>query len=117
MNTSDKIRDKQSNDPFDRLIFEQNLRIKKLIIEKEMDMMVVIFNNGKLLKIHLSDYPKLENASNELLQDYKITGLGVGIRWNKLDEDLSLKGFIKTTALNEALRNLQSKGGYEKTVS
>ena len=117
MNTSDKKSNKRSNDSFDRLIFEDKLRIKNLVIDKELDMLLVIFNNGKLLKIRISDYPKLKKASVKQLQDWKLISGGVGIRWKAIDEDLSMKGFIKTAALNDALRNLQGQGGTEKVVA
>lgn len=107
MNTSDKLSTKHAKDPFDRLIFEKNLRAKQFIIEKDLDMMVLIFNNGAVIKMRISDYPKLKKANNKQLQSWKLIGGGVGIRWEMLDEDLSIKGFIKTAALNEALRNLQ----------
>ncbi len=42
---------------------------------------------------------------------------GIGIRWEELDEDLSIKGFIKTSALNAILRELQGRENDEKSVA
>ena len=117
MNTLDKIINKHSKDPFDKLIFEKNLRSKQLIIEKELDVMIVLFNNGAVLQMRISDYPKLKRATVKQLQQWTFTGGGVGIRWELLDEDLSIKGFIKTAALNEALRNLQGQTDRKKSVA
>lgn len=117
MNTSDKIENKKASDPFDKLIFEENLRAKKLIIDKDLDLLIVIFNNGKLVKMKISDYPKLQKASKNSLEKWMLTGGGVGVRWPDLDEDLSIKGFIKTAALNDALRNLQVRNEDEKIVA
>ena len=107
MSTSNKISNKKATDPIDKLIFEQNLMAKQLIIDKDLDLMVVVFNNGKLIKLNISDYPKLKKAGKKQLLNWELIGDGIGFRWKDLDEDLSIKGFIKTAALNEALRNLQ----------
>lgn len=112
MNTS-RIENKNSEDRFDRLIFEEKLRIKDLFIDKELDLLIVIFNNGKLLKTHLSDYPKLSQATQKELSDWRLISDGVGINWKTIDEDLSLKGFIKNAALNEIIRNLSERGNDE----
>ena len=80
-------------------------------------MLVVALNNGKLLKLRISDYPVLKKATKKQLDDWSFIGGGIGIRWNQLDEDLSIKGFIKEAALNQALRNLQSHGDDELVVA
>jgi len=117
MNTSDKMSNKKATDPFDRLIFEYKLRAKELILYKELDLMIVIFNNGKIIKLNLSDYPKLKKATKKQLNNWKFTGGGIGIRWEELDEDLSIKGFIKAAALNNMLRSLQERGNDEKITA
>lgn len=107
MSTLDNIRNKRSKDPIDRLIFEEKLRIKTLIIDKELDVLLLLFNNGNVLKVKLSYYPKLKNADEKSLNDWRLINGGIGIRWERLDEDLSVKGFIKTAALNQTLRSLK----------
>lgn len=112
MNTSNK----KATDPFDKLIFENKLRAKQFIIDKDLDLMIVIFNNGKLVKLKISDYPKLKKAGKKQLRNWKFIGDGIGIRWEDLDEDLSIKGFIKSAALNNVLRNLQGNENDERIV-
>lgn len=107
MSTLNNIRNKRSKDPIDRLIFEEKLRIKTLIIDKELDVLLLLFNNGNVLKVQLSNYPKLKNADENSLNDWRLINGGIGIRWERLDEDLSVKGFIKTAALNQTLRSLK----------
>jgi hypothetical protein len=116
MNTLNKETDKKSNDSIDRLIFEQKLRIKTLHIDKDLDLLLLIFNNGNVLKVKLSDYPRLKEADNSQLLDWQLINGGVGIRWESLDEDLSLKGFIKTSALNKMMRNLMGQDNDESFV-
>lgn len=101
-----KTTDKKSKDPFDVLIFEKGLRIKYLDIHKELDLFLVILNNGKVLKLHLSDYARLKKASKVQLNNWKLINNGIGVTWDKINEDLSIKGFIKDAALNTMLHNL-----------
>lgn len=112
MNTSKKIVNKRSADPFDRLIFEKGLRATNVVADKKLDLLLVILNNSRVLKIRLSDYERLRKASQTQLNKWKLSGNGVGIGWAELDEDLSLKGIIKTAAINSALQSLEGKGEY-----
>ncbi len=115
MNTSankngDKIVNKRATDPFDRLIFKQGLRAKQVLLtDKKLDSLIVLLNNGVILKVALSTYPKLKKASQVQLEQWELIAGGIGIRWDILDEDLSIKGLIKESALNEALNQLQNK--------
>ena len=115
MNTSNN--NKKSKNPFDKLIFEEGIRASKLMIDKELDLLLIILNNGKVLKLKLSDYSSLHNASTEDLNKWALTGGGVGVRWECLDVDLSIKGFIKQAALNNALRSLKTEGDDERFVA
>ncbi|RYE35112.1 MAG: DUF2442 domain-containing protein [Sphingobacteriaceae bacterium] len=109
LNHPDKIQNKKAIDPFDRLIFEQGLRAEKVLLaDKKLDSLVVILNNGTILKIALSNYFKLKNATQKELNNWELIADGIGIRWDVLDEDLSIKGMIKESALNEALHQLQN---------
>ena len=105
--------DIKAKDPFDILIFEKGLRIKKIIIDKSLDLLVLILNNGKLIQSKISCYPRLKTASSEQLNKWSLISKGIGIYWEELDEDLSIKGFIKNSALNNALSKLQSSGTEE----
>ncbi len=105
MNTLNKYRAKDS---IDILIFEKGLRIKNLIIDKDLDLIAIILNTGKILECKISDYPKLKAATNDQLNSWHLISGGIGVSWEELNEDLSVKGFIKTSALNTMLRDLQN---------
>lgn len=45
MNSSTDTNNSHYKDAFDRLIFEGNLRLKQVLIDKELDVLVVLFNN------------------------------------------------------------------------
>ena len=106
MSTSDK--NIRAKDPIDILVFEKGLRINKLVIDKELDLLGVILNTGKILESRISYYPRLMKATQKQLENWKLINNGIGIRWEDLDEDLSVKGFIETAAINEMLEHLKA---------
>jgi hypothetical protein len=108
-----KIVNKRATDPFDILIFEKGLRAVNVIPEKKLGFLIVVFNNGKILKVAIKEYKSLKKASQEQLEKWELISGGIGIHWEELDEDLSIKGMIKETALNSVLHQLQGNGGEE----
>ena len=80
-------------DELDKLIYTKGLRVHRVIIEKELNLIIVLLNSGKIIKRHLSDFPLLANATEEQLLQFEQDGLS--IHWPELDEDLSLKGFLR----------------------
>ncbi len=115
-NSQYEIQNIRTKDPFDILIHEKGLRVKNLIIDKELDLIALILNNGKIIKSNISYYPRLKNATQKQLEKWRLISGGVGISWEEFDEDLSVKGFIKSSALNTALINLQSEDNDERIV-
>ncbi|MBD3627474.1 DUF2442 domain-containing protein [Cyclobacterium sp.] len=94
MNTSkDKVVNKRASDPIDQLIFEKGLRMKSIWFDRELDLIIVLLNNKKLLKRPLSDFKRLFEAKEEQLN--RFVNNGIDIHWHDLDEDLSLRGFLK----------------------
>ncbi len=94
MSTSNK---KWDLDEIDRRIFEGGLRITEIYFNKELDSMIVLLNNHKVLQRRISTFPRLAKASLNELQNYEISR--TGIHWPALDEDLSLRGFLKEEML------------------
>jgi hypothetical protein len=86
-------------DAIEQLIFSNNLRIKSLDIRPELDMMNITLNSGFIIHANLSSFPALKKASKAKLRNYKLMGNGTGIHWPSLDEDLSLKSFLKDELL------------------
>lgn len=105
--TKEKIITKRASDPIERLIYEHHIYIVDVVIRKELNMMVIFLNTHKLLNLKISDYPRLKNASQKQLDKWKLVAGGVGIHWQEIDEDLSLKGFITS---------IKSKAEREKLV-
>lgn len=87
------LNNKWALDTLDNLIINQGLRIKDLYFDKELDLMLVILNNRKILTRSISNYKLLKNASLTALKTYELSK--TGIHWPDLDEDLSLRGFLE----------------------
>lgn len=115
MNTSSKNNDtervvnKRSSDPFDKLIFEKGLRIKRVLPDKILNTMIILLNNSQALKVPINHFERLKDASQSDLDKWTLSGNGIGIRWESIDEDLSLKGLIKDSALISILHRLEGK--------
>ncbi len=82
-------------DTIEQLIYTEGLRIQAVDFHKELDLMLVVLNTKAILQQKISSYPSMINATAEQLMQYKLIGNGTGINWPALDEDLSLKGFLK----------------------
>ncbi len=111
-----EIKNKRSTDPFDRLIFEKGLRINQVFPDKKLGVLIILLNNSKVLRVNLSDFKSLAKATQNQLNDWELISGGVGVHWNKLNEDLSLKGIIKDTALNNVLLQLLSKSTVDMVI-
>ncbi len=104
----DKIVNIRAKDPLDILIFEKGLRIKSVFVDKESDLLILVLTNGKIIKAEISIFPQLKSADQKQLNEYRLIGCGVGVHWEELDEDLSLKGFIKEAAIRNMIKQLQT---------
>jgi hypothetical protein len=89
------------------MIFEEGLRIERLFFDKDLDLMLIVLNNRKVLKDNISSYKNLRDATSVQLEAYEISRTGV--HWPEMDEDLSLRGFLKTAMLSSVMQ--ESKVG------
>ncbi len=92
---------KNNYDTLEHLIFEGGLRIKAIHIHADMDMMLIVLNNKRVMRRMISGSPRLAKATAEQLNNYRLIANGVGIHWPDLDEDMSLKGFLKEELAQE----------------
>lgn len=65
-----------------------------LSVSFDDDSMWVDLTDGRKLGVPLTYFPRLQGASAEQRAKYVISGGGVGIHWDDLDEDLSVKGLL-----------------------
>ncbi len=82
-------------DAIESIIFKEGLRITSLEISPQNDKLIIRLNTNLKFETPTRNYKGLKNASGKRLRNYKLIGSGIGINWPDLDEDLSLKGFIK----------------------
>lgn len=92
-------------DTIEKLIFEEGLRIEAIDVHPELDLMLVILNTRAVLHQKISSYPGLKTADKKLLQQYELISNGTGIHWPLLNEDLSLKGFLRDELRNVVRNN------------
>jgi len=103
-----KIENIKAKEAIDKLIFDEGIRIKNIFIDKELNLMILILTNGKILKSKLNIFEELNNANQTQLNNYRLIGGGIGIEWEELDVDMSLKSFIKNAAINTIIKQIHS---------
>lgn len=96
MNTSNNQR--WDFDPIDKMIFEEGIRITSVFFHKDLDVMVILLSNRKIIERRISVTDTLAKATEQQHQNYKISR--TGIHWTGLDENLSLRGFLKEEMIN-----------------
>lgn len=58
------------------------------------DMLYVRLADGRELGVPLVWYPRLEKATKEQRENWRLIGKGIGIHWTDLDEDISALGIL-----------------------
>lgn len=56
--------------------------------------MTVELKDGRKLSVPLAYFPRLLHASISDLKSYTLSGGGIGIHWDALDEDISVEGLL-----------------------
>lgn len=92
-------------DAIEQLILDEGLRIEAIDFHPGLDVMLIILNTKAVLHQLISSHKLLHSANKEALLQYELSGNGTGVHWPKLDEDLSLKGFLQ-----DELKNVVASG-------
>ncbi len=50
--------------------------------------------DGRKLGVPLAYFPRLLNASQKQREKYEISGGGIGLHWDEINEDISVKGLF-----------------------
>src|SRR3989442_12652313 len=90
MNTS-----QNKYDAIENIIFNEGLIIKSVDFSSSFDRMFIQLDNDLVFIAPTTLYKRLSNATAKSLKKYELIAGGTGIHWPDLDEDLSLKGFLK----------------------
>jgi hypothetical protein len=79
---------------------ERFYNISDLHFENEF---LVLNVDGIAYRIKISEVSdKLDKASDQIKNDFKISPSGYGIHWIQIDEDLSINGLIQRAKRNNA---------------
>ncbi|MEN9339643.1 MAG: hypothetical protein RIQ62_955 [Bacteroidota bacterium] len=84
-------------DSLESIIFESNLKMVAIDFHQEINTMLVVLNTGSVIHSEINITERLKGATIEQLKDYSIIAQGTGIHWPSLDEDISLKGLLRST--------------------
>ena len=60
----------------------------------EEKKLLVRIEDGREIAVPLEWFPKLRDATPKELNNWSFIGNGIGIHWEDLDEDLSIKGLL-----------------------
>ncbi len=63
-------------------------------VEFSQDSLVVHLDDGRTLYVPLEWFPSLRDASDSVRSAWRLIGRGVGIHWEQLDEDISVRGLL-----------------------
>lgn len=58
------------------------------------DMFHVSLDDGREISVPLAWFPRLLRGTPEQRQDWELIGVGEGIHWPDLDEDISVAGIL-----------------------
>lgn len=59
------------------------------------DEIIVVLEDGRTLSTPLTWFPRLLAATREQRAQWRFIGHGEGIRWDGVDEDLSIAGLLR----------------------
>jgi hypothetical protein len=58
------------------------------------DMLYVLLQDGREIGVPLLWFPRLRKATEEQLNNWRLIGNGIGIRWEDIDEDISVSALL-----------------------
>ena len=59
------------------------------------DELIVDLADGRTVSVPLAWYPRLLHATPEQRKTWELLGDGQGVRWPRIDEDLSVEGLLR----------------------
>ena len=72
--------------------FQNKNKAKKIWFDEEN--MWVLLKDDRKLAVPLKHFPRLLQATPEQRNSFILSGDGIGIHWEKLDEDISVEGLL-----------------------
>jgi len=78
-----------------------------LEIEFTKNELIVFLEDGRTVITPVSWYPRLSSGTNSERENWRLIGEGEGIRWDDLDEDISVEHLLAGIPSNESQKSLQ----------
>ena len=75
-------------------------------VQVSSDTLTVELDDGRTVSVPVAWYPRLSHASQEERAEWRIIGLGEGLRWESLDEDISVDGLLAGRPSGESRSSL-----------
>jgi hypothetical protein len=72
----------------------QDLEAKASTVWFDQENLCVAFYDGRQLFVPLAYFPRLLNATAQQRNQYELSGGGMGIHWDEIDEDISVPGLL-----------------------
>lgn len=73
-------------------------------VEFGVDTLIVHLEDGRTISAPLEWFPRLRDASETDRSRWRLIARGIGIHWDVLDEDLSVRGLLEGAAAVQARR-------------
>jgi hypothetical protein len=81
------------------------------------DALTVDLADGRTISVPIGWFPRLAHGTNEERSHWRLIGVGEGIHWQELDEDISIESLLagqRSHETSESLRNWLKNLRHEK---
>ncbi len=76
-------------------------------VEVTDDTLMADLSDGRTISVPLAWYPRLVHATHAERRNWRLTGVGQGIHWPDLDEDISVEGLLAGRPSGESQKSLK----------
>lgn len=72
------------------------IKVKPQIMDLSFtsDALKVILEDGREIAVPLELFPRLRDANEQQRKNWRLIGKGIGIHWEEIDEDISVKSIL-----------------------
>ena len=76
-------------------------------VEVTNDTLMTDLSDGRTISVPLAWYPRLVHATTAERRNWRLIGVGQGIHWPDLDEDISVEGLLAGSPSGESQESLK----------
>ena len=74
------------------------------------DALTVDLDDGRTISVPLAWYPRLLHGNSEERGHWRLIGMGEGVHWPDLDEDINIENLLAGKPSSESQRSLKRQG-------